>query len=142
MLTMPLIISRTPQQRVLDAGLVKIVEQKAGYLENGDVFFAAKTRSVRERLPNGNIIRLTGSPTYLTVIVLLNKRGHVQCSCSCGDFKYRWEVALERKDAAEIEYSNGQPPIYNNPQMIPSACKHLVKLYQVIKPRLSKVVDI
>lgn len=142
MLTMPLIISRTPQQRIMDAGLVKIIDQKAGYLESGDVYFAAKTRSVRERLPNGNIIRITGKPTYVTVIVLLNKRGHVQCSCSCGDFKFRWEVALERKDAAEIEYSNGDPPIINNPLMIPSACKHLVKLYQTIQPRLSKVVKI
>jgi len=142
MLTMPLILSRTPAQRITDAGLVKILQQKAGYLDSGDVFFAAKTQSVRERLPNGNIIRITGKPVYLTVIVLLNKRGHVQCSCSCGDFKFRWEVALERKDAAEIEYSNGQPPVINNPQMVPSACKHLVKLYQTIQPRLAQVVRI
>jgi len=125
----------------MDAGLVKLLEQRAGYHE-GNVFFAAKTQSVRERLPNGNIIRLTHSPKYVTVITVLNRRGHVNLSCSCDDFKYRLEYPLTKKGAAQIEYSNGDPTVYTNPSLIPYACKHLIKLYQIIKPKLDRVVKI
>lgn len=141
MLTMSYILARTPHQRIMDAGLVKLLQQKAGYL-NGDVFFAATTQSVRERLPNGNIIRITGKPKYVTVITVLNKRGHVHLSCSCDDFKFRLEYPLSTRDAATIEFSNGDPTRMTNPELIPYACKHLIKLYQVIKPRLDRVVKI
>lgn len=140
MLTMQFILSRTPQQRILDAGLVKILKRKAGYLDNGDVFFAAQTKSVRERLPNGNIVRATGKPVYLTMIIVLNRRGHVKVSCSCADFMYRMEYPLTQKQAGDIEYSNGDPTRITNPTLIPMICKHLVKLHQAIQPQLSRII--
>lgn len=73
---------------------------------------------------------------YVTVIVFLDPRLHVMVSCSCADFRYRWEVALNRKVAAEIEYSNGELPVIRNPSMRTSSCKHLFKLYETIKPHL------
>jgi hypothetical protein len=49
---------------------------------------------------------------------------------------YRWEVALHNKEAAEIEYSNGEWPDSTNPNGKAKWCKHLEALFQKIRPKL------
>jgi hypothetical protein len=133
MLSLSSILQTTPEQRKLDSSFVKILETKAGYLKNGNMFFAAKTHSIKERLPNGRIVQAMWKPTYISVIVVLPKSG-VHCSCSCMDHKMRNEVALTYRGASEIEYSNGNWPAVNNPSGNPQICKHLVKLaYKLLK---------
>lgn len=46
-------------------------------------------------------------------------------SCSCKDFKYRWEYANAQSQNAEIKYSNGQPALVTNPKNKKQLCKHL-----------------
>lgn len=53
---------------------------------------------------------------------------NVEVSCSCEAFLYWCEVALEKKDASVVMFSNGQLPIVRNPKMIPFMCKHLYRL--------------
>ncbi len=52
----------------------------------------------------------------------------IKISCECPRFLYFWEYALWYHGAADIIYSNGEPPIDTNPQLRPSACKHLLTL--------------
>jgi hypothetical protein len=47
-------------------------------------------------------------------------------SCDCEDFKYRMEVALHAKGAADIKHSNGARPNVTNPDMDAGLCKHLL----------------
>lgn len=46
-------------------------------------------------------------------------------SCSCPDFKFRWEYANAQSQNAEIKYSNGQPALITNPSNKKQLCKHL-----------------
>jgi len=58
----------------------------------------------------------------------LSAGNHVVVSCSCENFLYVDEVALNKKDAANIRYSNAKLPVETNPLMVPQCCKHLFRL--------------
>lgn len=45
---------------------------------------------------------------------------------------------MNHKQAADIEYSNGELPVIRNPQMRPAQCKHLVALFNKIKDQLPR----
>jgi len=55
------------------------------------------------------------------------KDSPVYVSCSCPDFKYRWEVSLAHRNNTSITYSNGAYPKITNPQLVPGVCKHIFK---------------
>lgn len=57
---------------------------------------------------------------------------NIEISCDCEAFLYWCEVALYRKKAAQILHSNGEPPVVRNPKMIPSGCKHTIKIALII----------
>lgn len=59
--------------------------------------------------------------------------GPVKVSCSCDYFMYTCEYALNRQGAADILYSNGEPPNDKNPTLVPSVCKHLYTMLSDIK---------
>jgi hypothetical protein len=59
--------------------------------------------------------------------------GTVKVSCDCEDFWARWEYALNRNGAADIRFSNGQPPVEKNPRRVPGACKHVFKVLKAIR---------
>jgi hypothetical protein len=83
---------------------------------------AAQTYSVEE---------VEGRPKwfkYVTTIEFHPKKA-VKLSCSCSDFKYRAEYALHKYGAADLRYSNGEPPLVRNPGAKPMCCKHLIALY-------------
>jgi len=52
----------------------------------------------------------------------------VEVSCSCPDYKYRWEVANKKAGSSRIIFSNGKDPNITNPTFRPGLCKHLIAL--------------
>lgn len=57
---------------------------------------------------------------------------NVEMSCDCEAFMYWSEVALNKKGAAPIIFSNGKDPVTRNPSLTPFPCKHLVRLSLLI----------
>jgi hypothetical protein len=53
----------------------------------------------------------------------------VHLSCSCDDFTFRWEHALQEVGSADIRYSNGEKPGLRNPGHVKGCCKHIVALW-------------
>ena len=144
MLTLPQIVKRVNKRRHESAKYVKIIHMKKGYDSLGRGFVASASYSTkvfdhyRQKFVK-NKTGKDGKPNrYVTVIIFLDTYLHVIVSCSCADFKYRWEVALNHKQAADIEYSNGELPVIRNPSMRPAQCKHLVALFNRIKDQLPK----
>jgi hypothetical protein len=140
MLTLSQLYQRTNKRRKESARYVKIIHQKRGWDSLGRGYVACASYSTHEWSPWKQ--KFVPNPRrknrYVTVIVFLDPRLHVVVSCSCADFKFRWEVSLNHAQAAEIEYSNGELPKIRNPTMKKWMCKHLLKLYETIKPELPK----
>ncbi|RLI86131.1 MAG: hypothetical protein DRP01_04865 [Archaeoglobales archaeon] len=57
----------------------------------------------------------------------VDKDSPVWVSCSCPDFKFRWEVSLAHRNNTSIIYSNGAYPKITNPQLQPGVCKHVFR---------------
>lgn len=55
----------------------------------------------------------------------LKDDGQCDVSCTCKDFKYRWERALADKGSAKIIRSNGERALKTNPNDVASLCKHV-----------------
>jgi hypothetical protein len=54
-------------------------------------------------------------------------------TCTCPDFKYRWEVANQRKGNSMLLQSNGNLPVITNPKMKQWMCKHALAAYDRLK---------
>jgi hypothetical protein len=146
MLTMPQLYSRTDSRRKESASYVRIIYQKRGWRkEDGRGFVACKSYSTKEwdpyrqkYVPNPRI-----KNRYVTVIVFLDQRLHVDASCSCADYRYRLDYSLHVKRASDLEYAqpgpNGLYPKIRNPSLKAYACKHLVKLWETILPEIPKI---
>lgn len=61
--------------------------------------------------------------------------GNVLVRCSCDYFTFNCEVALTKRGASSIKQSNGEKPVVRNPKMVPTPCKHLLKLLTIINKR-------
>jgi len=129
MLTLKQIVQRTTGPRKENARYVKILDVKKGYNSIGQGFIASSSYSTHIIDEKGRPIRHPNPQRYVTVITFLDRKLHVSVSCSCDDFLYRHEYALNSKGAADIEYSNGEPPTTTNPGLKTGQCKHLYKLY-------------
>jgi hypothetical protein len=75
----------------------------------------------------------TASEKYKCSIIGLEDEGPLSAqkcmvSCPCERFTYYFEVALAKKGASKIKYSNGDMPVVTNPHMITGLCKHLIAL--------------
>ena len=138
MLTFPQIIKRAEPARVANARFVRLVSYKTGYTQEGFAYAACRSYSTHVIGPDGRRVRNPNRERHTTVVLFLDKKLHVNLSCSCGDFTYRWETALHHHGAADIEYSNGEMPNSTNPYLSPQCCKHLVALYERIKPHLRR----
>jgi hypothetical protein len=144
MLTLPQIVKRVNKRRHESAKYVKIIHVKKGWDSRGRGFVACASYSTKiwDHYKQKFVKNQTGKDgkpnRYVTVIIFLDTYLHVIASCSCADFKYRWEVALNHQQAAEIEYSNGELPVIRNPTMKPAQCKHLVALFNKIKDQLPR----
>jgi len=125
------ILRNTPKDRRSLAEFVKILRIKKGRDKKG--FAVAMAETVSLISPSGEAIKPSNRVKYLTTVTFIDSDLHVRVSCSCHDFLYRWEVPLNKKGAAAIEYSNGEPTRVTNPSNISGMCKHLVALYKKLK---------
>lgn len=64
--------------------------------------------------------------------VPVNKHRKVLVQCSCESFVYVFEYANATKGASRLIYSNGEPPVFTNPQLAPGCCKHLIALAKIV----------
>ena len=133
MLTYPQIVKRTPTLRKENSKYAVVAEPRFGYTADGHAFVAARTWTTKVKDSYGHIVRKPPEPKYVTVVEFLDKSLHVNISCSCPDFLYRFEVALSLKDAYQIEYSNGALPVVTNPALRAACCKHCIAMYSKIK---------
>ncbi len=129
MLTATQIMQKTPLSRRRGSEYVRIKEVKL--VKKGERRIArAKTSSTHDI--NGNK-KAGGFTTYVTSVEPLGR--YVKISCTCDDFLFTWEYALEKQGAADINYSNAEPPIEKNPRLIGGSCKHLYKFLSLLKSR-------
>ena len=138
MMTLPQIIKKTPRQRIEAAHYVKLLQIKRGYNEDGLGFIAAQTYSTHEWNPSlHSWVRSRNRPKYISVVLFLDNKLHCKVSCSCPDFTYSGaEYILNKRGAADIEFSNGEAPSIKNPGMRPMCCKHIVRMYLSIKDKI------
>ena len=134
-MTIRQIMSKTPANRKLaseDAVIkaVKVTRTKTGFPK---ILAKVKTQYTIDGTPK----RAGDVKTYVAVVEVYNNK-KVIISCSCQDFMYTWEEALNKRGAARIEYSNGEPPNTRNPSMVPGCCKHVYALgaYLISKGKL------
>lgn len=126
-MTMKQIISKAGATRRNAAAYVDLLQTKVKKSKAGNPLVVCKTRS--NATAQGKAKAKGAANTYVTTIEVLPS-SKVVVSCSCDDFMYTWEVALNLKGAARIEYSNGEQPNERNPLNIGGCCKHLVALGQ------------
>lgn len=138
MLTFPQIIKRADPLRATNARFVRLISYKTGYTKEGFAYAACRSYSTHHVGPDGRRVRNHNRERHTTVVLFLDKKLHVNLSCSCSDFTYRWETALHHHGAADIEYSTGEMPNSTNPFLAPQCCKHLIALYERIKPHLRR----
>jgi hypothetical protein len=122
-MTMQQILDKTPRNRRDKADYVIISDTKKASTDYGTVIYKAKVYSTHDN--KGNPKRRGQRIVYVTTVETNMKQTVV--SCSCEDFMFTFEYALNKKKAARIEYCNGEPPIDRNPRMIPGCCGHIFK---------------
>jgi hypothetical protein len=69
---------------------------------------------------------------YATMIDFIDLKDHVKVTCSCPDYCFMFEVALYRKGAADLIYSNGRMPNEKNSNRVPGMCKHLIRMCDLL----------
>lgn len=131
---------RTSDERKYLAQFVRLKDMKSGHLSDGSGFVAAHTSSIKRLDRHGFLVPVpvAGRNTYVSAIVFTDKKLNVKVGCSCLDNTFRFEVANHKRGAADIYYSNGQPPNQTNPLQKVSLCKHLVAMYLKIASKLPK----
>jgi hypothetical protein len=136
-MTLSQLAARTTMDRIERSRYVKLLKTKMGHDANGYGFIAAQTTTTKVVDQSGRLVRHVGSK-YITMVTFFDKQLHCRVSCSCDDNLFRWEVANTKRNAAEIEYSNGERPKVTNPTMNPGLCKHLYALYVSVRFKLPK----
>ena len=124
-MTMKQILQKTPPSRKDKAQYCVIREARVMDKDYGHIqttIYKAKVYSTHDA--QGNKHR---GPRNVYVATVEVHKKQVVVSCSCQDFCFTFEVALSKKKAARIEYSNGELPVDRNPRMIPGCCGHLFK---------------
>lgn len=138
MLTFPQIIKLGGKYRDQNARFVRLVRLKTGYTPEGFAFAACQSYSTHHINPKGLRVVNPDRRRYVTVVKFLDAKLHCQVSCSCPDFMYTAEYVLNKRGAAQIEYSNGEAPDIKNPAQVVMVCKHLIRLYQEIQTKLQR----
>ena len=131
-MTLKKLLAVTPSNRHEWSAGVKIVGAKARKGPNGVPMYIAKVRSTVDN--TGNAKQARKIDTYVASVEVFPK-GQVIVSCSCPDFCFTWEYALNKKGAARIEYCNGEAPGTRNPSEKPGLCKHLVALGEMMQTK-------
>jgi len=129
------LVSTSDKLRKLNAKLVRVVQIKTGKDRKGNPTVMAKTYTPREVNVHYKIVPARDKSRYVSSIKFIDNKLNVKVSCSCPDYLFRWEVANHQAGCSDIVYSNGEPPLFTNPSMTPSMCKHLLALRGMIKTK-------
>ncbi len=135
MLTLEKILRRTPQKWLQNSEDCRVYKFKK-IIDTEDknpvvlaiVYSLYDSAGNRKSDPIQHKCYIKGLNGKKTAIISSN----VEMSCDCAAFMYWSEVALNRKDAAPIIFSNGEDPLVRNPKLTPFPCKHLVRLTLLI----------
>ena len=123
---------------------VKIGNAKFGYNKKKQPYIQVSTTSSHTK--DGVLkIKPNRHKTTVTGLSSANKITHkyVKVSCSCEFFTYYGsEYVLHKHGAADIIYSNGEPPKIKNPKMLQYPCKHVYKLLETLIIKEAKIVAI
>lgn len=122
-MTMRDILAKTPETRRQNAAFVKVKAIRMQRTAYNTLKYFAQTYSTHDS--KGDMKR--GSPVVHNTVVETNGK-QVVVECDCEDFWAVWEYALNKKKAARIKHSNGEPPNTRNPRMRPGCCKHVFEL--------------
>lgn len=117
----------TPADRFEKSQFIKLASVKSGVSRtSGRKKILAQTVSIDKKAPDRT--------KYITSIEIFSRQ-NIKVSCSCSDFMFRWEYALEKKGGADLVYGNGDPPVDRNPALKPGVCKHLLALIDRAKEK-------
>lgn len=132
MMNLDKLVSKSEPLRKINARFVKVVAYKAGRDKKGFATAMAKTYTSQEVNVHKKVVTSKDQNRYVSSFKFLDKKLHVECSCSCPDFMYRFEFNLARVGAARIIYGNGEEPtMYHEIGL----CKHLIALRAIIKKK-------
>ena len=129
------IIGKTFGMRRESAGYVKTVQFKTGKDKDGHPYAAAQTYSTMVVNVHRKVVPAQDRNKYVSKITYLDKKLNVKLMCTCPDFMFTWEVALAKAKAADIMFSNGEPPDERNPGYVAGCCKHIIALRGTIKKK-------
>ncbi len=133
MLTVPQLLRSTFTTPRHNSGTVSFKSVRKGSNRAGYPKVLAQAYSAET--PQGK--RKAAPAVHQCSLTALDKKkgfsGFVKVSCSCEYFTYYCEYALYKQGAADITYSNGDPPVDRNPSLTPSLCKHLFALLTGLK---------
>ena len=119
--------------RKINARFVKVVAYKTGRDKKGLAVAMAKTYTLHEVNVHRKLQNARDKNKYVSHVKFLDKKLNVEVSCSCPDFLFRGEYRLAEAGAAQIRYSNGEPPTVNDMGL--GMCKHLIALRELIKKK-------
>ena len=131
-LTARQMLNATPNNFKVNAAYVKVNRREIRKRKDGE-FFTMLTRTATAPAAAGDPPSKHVQRIDILVPEEKNpqaKNARLKVSCDCGSFKFMWEYALSRYGAADIVFSNGEPPRVTNPKLSPGICKHLVRLLE------------
>lgn len=133
MLTIKQLLRYTFTVAKKNSAQVEFSNIRRGYNKAGQPKYLVTAHSVK---PN---VRAHEAARYKCSCTALDKKklfaGPVKVSCACDFFMYYCEYALHKQGAADILYSNGEPPVERNPKLQPSLCKHLYAMLTDIQDK-------
>ena len=119
-LTARQLLSYTPRRIKENAEYVRVRKVKRKKGENFSLAVTTTERShATEKQPHYQSIEILSPKGERNIF---DRHTRVKLSCDCSNFLYTWEYALFKKGAADIIYSNGEPPDTTNPKRIPGIC--------------------
>ena len=140
-MTMKQIQANTPRDRKILVPYVSIthLKKKQTKPDRRRILQAITSSTGAPHPRSGQVLKKKEKNRYITYVEALQGdskplgKSYIKVSCECGDFWSHWEYALNRRGAADIEYSNGEPPVVTNPTLIAGACKHIMAMFQLIQ---------
>lgn len=70
-------------------------------------------------------VRVFGKPT--------SSRNPTWVHCDCGDFRYRWDWVLTKKESSSLYQTKNRPPVIRNPEKKRSVCKHVAAAFDWLR---------
>lgn len=120
------ILRTTPRLFHNNAQYVRMLSIKKAKTRSGLTAYLGVMRTHdpdREKPPRKRNVSIIGMDVDSGLPV---NRQRVLLQCDCESYAFTYEYANAAHNAARLIYSNGSPPGFTNPALVPGACKHLI----------------